>query len=220
MKILVTGFGPFPNVPHNVTQLIAKAVDGRTFYGMDIIGIDIKVSWTEAWPEISAAIEKHRPIALISFGVIAGTNHIVLEKVAHNTMDGRTDGLNKTASSGLIVKNGPPVLESSLPLQPLYELITEQAGRKLRLTKHYPAAQLLNCKWSIDAGKYLCNYVFYQNTFHPADELLYRGFIHIGDQSVNNTIQSGIFVVKAIANWLANQQLISSINAIEDVPVG
>ncbi|MEZ4428804.1 MAG: hypothetical protein R3A51_14075 [Nannocystaceae bacterium] len=156
MRLLVTGFGPFPGVDDNPSGALARSLDGRTLGGVTIAGVWVPTSWRAAWPTIVAAVARCRPRALVMLGVASTRAAVAVERVAVNEAAARRD------------------VDGALP-----EAATILADAPARLTTTLPWSTLVGdgVVASDDAGRYLCNYVFFRALAEL--EVPVRGFVHM-----------------------------------------
>ena len=85
MRVLVTGFGPFPGAPVNPTQQIVKNLARtRRIAGHKIAAHVYTTSYAAVDRDLPRLIAKHRPHAVVMFGLAAKTSHIRIETLAYN----------------------------------------------------------------------------------------------------------------------------------------
>ena len=168
MKILLTGFTPFPGVEVNpaqfVVEQVAEQMQGET---VELIAEVLPTAFVAAGERIRQLIWEIQPDVVISLGVAAGRDAISLERFALNVNDAdKPDNDGHTASGQSIVENGPAAYRSTLPLDALYQALSE---------RNIPV------KFSNHAGAYVCNHVFYvaRHTVEQMDVPALCGFIHI-----------------------------------------
>src|SRR5205085_7924107 len=81
-KILVTGFGPFPGAPYNPTQpLVARLIRLRrpAFDDVELASHIFPVTYQAVDRELPMVLAKHRPQALLMFGLAGRTTHLRIE---------------------------------------------------------------------------------------------------------------------------------------------
>src|SRR5258705_356163 len=89
LRILVTGFGPFPGAPFNPTQpLVARLLRLRrpAFRDVELIGHIFHVTYSTVDRELPELIARHRPHALLMFGLADRTAHVRIETRARNAV--------------------------------------------------------------------------------------------------------------------------------------
>src|SRR5260370_11807444 len=87
LRILITGFGPFPGAPFNPTQpLVARLLRLRrpAFGDVELVGHIFHVTYSTVDRELPALIARHRPQALLMFGLAARTAHVRIQTRARN----------------------------------------------------------------------------------------------------------------------------------------
>ena len=167
--LLLTGFGPFPNVPVNATSLlvprIARAAQSQ-FAGISIICEIIPTEWSAGLARVEALYAEHRPATAIHFGVSGRATGFAIEARARNRCAASPDAAGCLPNGDCIAPGAPDLLPSNLPVT----LIVE------RLRRRGIPAQL-----SRDAGNYLCNALMYRTLdltrTHGAPTR--NGFVHL-----------------------------------------
>lgn len=149
--ILLTGFGPFPGVPDNVSALLAISLAElarRAFPGYRVHREILRTEW-QAGPERAAALlATLRPVLALHLGVSSKAVGLTIETRAHNLCRPLGDAAGLMPSSGLISGEGPEFLAARVP--------AALAVHRLR--------QLgIGASASRDAGGYLCNAVLYRS---------------------------------------------------------
>lgn len=170
--ILVTGFGPFPGAPVNPTEALMRRLArlprgalGRTHLATHVF----PVSYRAVDRDLPALIARHRPLALVMFGLAARTPWLRLEMRARNAIGrslrdaegryGRAARIAADRGEALVFPNTARAL-----LQPL-----RAAGLPVRLSRN--------------AGSYLCNYLAWRaiehSTLRRPDAPAFAIFIHV-----------------------------------------
>lgn len=149
MKLLVTGFGPFPGVRHNPSGLIARAI-GRSAalkrQGVAVSAHELIVTYA-ALPDLKELITRVQPDAILMFGIAARTQQPRLERRGENrTRPLSADASGARPSSRKLDEKGPLVRNVRIALEPL----------RLAIARHGFRPTLSN-----NAGAYLCNAVLY-----------------------------------------------------------
>jgi pyroglutamyl-peptidase len=89
LRILVTGFGPFPGAPWNPTQpLVARLTRLRrpAFSDVELSGHIFPVTYQAVDRELPLALKKHQPHALLMFGLAGRTGYLRIETRARNAV--------------------------------------------------------------------------------------------------------------------------------------
>src|ERR1700687_5708439 len=89
LRILITGFGPFPGAPFNPTQpLVARLSRQRrpALGDVELTGHIFPVTYQAVDRELPRLLAKHRPHALLMFGLATRTPHLRIETRARNAV--------------------------------------------------------------------------------------------------------------------------------------
>jgi pyroglutamyl-peptidase len=89
LRILITGFGPFPGAPYNPTQpLVARLLRLRrpAFADVELSGNVFPVTYAAVDRQLPELLAKHRPQALLMFGLAARTPYLRIETRARNAV--------------------------------------------------------------------------------------------------------------------------------------
>jgi pyroglutamyl-peptidase len=147
LRILITGFGPFPGAPHNPTMpLVARLLRLRrpAFSDVEFAGHIFPVTYKAVDRELPQLLAKHRPQALLMFGLATRTHYVRIETRARNAVtmlwpDADHTSLRKRSIAGDAesMRFGP------------------HTAKLLRVA----VATGIDARASRDAGSYLCNYL-------------------------------------------------------------
>lgn len=167
--ILLTGFGPFPGVPQNVSErFVSKLAHlaARRFSAHRVVARILPTEWERAPQRLEALYERERPKLVLHFGVSPDANSYVLEGIAHNTCKPAEDAAGELPSASVVVEGGSDTLDAKLPADDIVERL-----RAIRV----PIVT------SDDAGGYLCNALLYRSLFLASQlrEPPVVGFFHI-----------------------------------------
>jgi len=147
VRILLTGFGPFPGAPYNPTQpLVARLARLRrpALDDVEIASHIFPVTYAAVDRQLPQALAKHDPDALLMFGLAARTPYLRIETRARNAVTMLwPDAANTRAS-----KRGIAADAGAMTFGPH----TARLLRAARLTG-------IDARASRDAGAYLCNYL-------------------------------------------------------------
>jgi pyroglutamyl-peptidase len=145
--ILVTGFGPFPGAPFNPTrQLVERLARLRrpALNDVTIVPHVFQTSYAAVDHDLPKLIARHKPDALLMFGLASRSKTLRIETRARNALGSFPDVSGRSLPGRKIRIAGPPDL--ALPAHGRHLLA---AVRNVRA----PVAL------SRDAGRYLCNYL-------------------------------------------------------------
>ncbi len=150
MRILITGFGPFPGQPTNPSMRLARHV-GRAkplrFAGFERVVRLLPTTW-EMLDGVPALLAETRPDAVLMFGVAGRRRKITPELRAVNHQSAlKPDAIGRFAGARSRVAGAPPALRTPLDAARLQVMI-QRAGAP--------------CALSRDAGSYLCNALSWQ----------------------------------------------------------
>lgn len=178
MKILVTGFDPFGGETVNPAYEAVKLLPD-TIAGAQIIKLQVPTRFTLSGTVLEAAVNEHRPDAVICVGQAGGRSAITPERVAINLADASIpDNAGDQPVDEPIRKDGAPAYFTSLPVKAMVQ--------KMRAAG-IPAAL------SYTAGSFVCNSLMYTLLYlidrqYPA---MRGGFIHVPyamEQAVNKPL--------------------------------
>ena len=147
LRIVVTGFGPFPGAPHNPTQTLVRRLARLrrpALADVAVIAHVFPVSYGAVDRELPDMLARYRPHALLMFGLAARTPHLRVETRARNTLTTRwPDHDGRYNTHGAIVRDA-----DAMTFGP-------HTRRLLRAAQ----ASGADAKLSRNAGSYLCNYL-------------------------------------------------------------
>jgi pyroglutamyl-peptidase len=145
--ILVTGFGPFPGAPFNPTGPLVQRLARLRRPGLaatKIIPHVFPTSYAAVDRDLPRLLAKHKPDALLMFGLAPRAKMIRIETRARNAVSLLPDAGGITTRRNAIGPGGPAALAIPAPARRLLAAV-RAAG--------VPAAL------SRDAGRYLCSYL-------------------------------------------------------------
>jgi pyroglutamyl-peptidase len=169
LRILITGFGPFPGAPHNPTiGLVKRLTQLRrpTFDDVEFASHIFHVTYATVDRELPKLIAGFRPDALLSFGLADRTPFMRIETRARNAVTTTfPDADRNHARKGSIVDGANAAL------------FGPHTARLLRAAR----STGIDARASRDAGSYLCNYLSWRSIEAVAKENGPRlaAFIHI-----------------------------------------
>lgn len=152
-SVLVTGFGPFPGAPFNpTTPLVHHLARLRrpALAGVTIVAHIFPTAYAAVDKELPALIARHKPDALLMFGLATRAKTIRVELRARNALSSLPDATARVLGRRAIAPGASAMLAMPAPVRQL--LAAVRASR-------------LSVQLSQDAGSYLCNYL----CWHAAD---------------------------------------------------
>jgi pyroglutamyl-peptidase len=169
MRVLLTGFGPFPGVAVNPSEMVVAELGARPrpHDGIELVTSTLPVEYEAAGARIRELIPSVGPDAVLCLGVAAGRTAINLERFALNLDDAPIpDNAGQLLQGTAIVPDGPAAYQSTLPLDRMHAALVA-LDVPVTMSNH--------------AGTYICNHTFYAARHHI--ETLGRrapcGLIHI-----------------------------------------
>lgn len=150
-KVIVTGFGPFRDHKVNASWVAVKTMKDTGGLGEDIdleiIQIDVDYAFVDS--EIPK-IWKKKPKLMIHVGVSGRATAITLEECARNGLYQTADIKGKCPKHNICKKSGQECIESTINMEGVVEKV-KAVDPELAVTT------------SRDAGRYLCEYIYYSS---------------------------------------------------------
>jgi pyroglutamyl-peptidase len=150
MRVLLTGFGPFPGPPFNPSAVLIKALARRRRPALAAIDRTTHVFAT-TYAAVDGDLPKlfaENPDIVLMFGLAGRRRHLRIETRARNAVSVLfPDASGHRPKQSVIVLGGPPWLKGRAPCARLVGAVRTTA---------VPA------RLSRDAGRYLCNYAYWR----------------------------------------------------------
>ncbi|MFH1724780.1 MAG: pyroglutamyl-peptidase I [Elusimicrobiota bacterium] len=164
MRILLTGFEPFGGRKVNTSWDLIRGLP-PDWGGHEVRAVRLPVVYGAAWEAGAPAVEELKPDVILALGECSNT-FFRLERVAINLRDAeRPDNAGKSVRNEPVFPGGPAAYFSTLPL-----------GRIHAAMK----AVGIPAEYSLSAGGYLCNEVFYRLMRQTSTgRVAMAGFIHV-----------------------------------------
>ncbi|WGR91332.1 pyroglutamyl-peptidase I [Bradyrhizobium sp. ISRA443] len=147
LRLLVTGFGPFPGAPFNPTMALVKRLTELrrpTFDDAALTSHIFDVTYAAVDRELPELLATHRPQALLMFGLAGRTGYLRIETRARNAVTTRfPDAGRQHARKGSIADGADA------------RMFGPHSEKLLRAA----LATGIDARLSRDAGSYLCNYL-------------------------------------------------------------
>jgi pyroglutamyl-peptidase len=147
--ILITGFGPFPGAPYNPTQALAMRLATAKRPSLRLVGHVFATRYDAVDRELPVLVERHRPDALLMFGLHGRARTLRIETLARNALARRADGAGTIPATRRIDTGREDHMRMATP-----------ALRLVHAARRAGVAAVL----SRDAGAYLCNYLCWRAT--------------------------------------------------------
>jgi pyroglutamyl-peptidase len=169
LRILITGFGPFPGAPFNPTMPLVKRLAQLRRPAFDDVAFAchiFHVTYATVDRELPELIARHCPDALLSFGLADRTAFMRIETRARNAVTTTfPDADRNRARKGSIADGADATL---------FGPHTEKLLRAARATG-------IDARSSRDAGSYLCNYLSWRaiEAVRKQDGPRLAAFVHI-----------------------------------------
>ena len=164
MRVLITGFGPFPGAPFNPSAALAKALARRRRPALAGIERVVHVFAT-TYASVDRDLPKlfgQKPDIVLMFGVAGRRRQLCIETRARNAVSLLfPDASGYRPRHGIIKLRGPATRAGNTP----FARLAGAAGPKARLSR--------------DAGNYLCNYVYWRALEQVGGTLPLVQFVHI-----------------------------------------
>jgi pyroglutamyl-peptidase len=147
LRVLITGFGPFPGAPFNPTEpLVARLLRLRrpAFGDVEVSGHIFPVTYRDVDRQLPGLLASYRPHAMLMFGLASRTRYVRIETRARNAVTMLwPDADHARLRKGSISKRADALM------------FGPHTAKLLRST----LATGIDARASRDAGSYLCNYL-------------------------------------------------------------
>ena len=190
MKILITGFEPFDGAEKNPSW---EAVNGVTKVpeGVELKRALLPTVYKASSEMLMALMLKHRPDAVLGFGLAGIRSEITVERIAVNLADARIpDNSGAQPVDEPLFEDGPAAYFATLPAKEICGAIND-AGVKASLSN--------------TAGLFVCNSVMYSALYFAEKYMpdTKAGFIHIpGGSDPADDIKAAEAAIAAAAKSL------------------
>ncbi len=149
MKILITGFGPFPGVEKNPTgMLLSEAVGNPGILADHDLQTEIlPTTWEYIRGWVGKNLENAAYDLIVHLGLAVKSQEFRLESTGRNRVSaGVADQDGRIHPGETILQGGPSALSCPLPLASIIEVLRDRRGLPVVI--------------SDDAGGYLCNFLY------------------------------------------------------------
>jgi pyroglutamyl-peptidase len=169
LRIVITGFGSFPGAPFNPTQpLVARLLRLRrpALGDVELSGHIFPVTYTAVDRELPQLLAKHRPHALLMFGLASRTPYVRIETRARNAVTTLWPDADHTRVRKGSISDDADAL-----------MFGPHTAKLLRAAD----GTGVDARASRDAGSYLCNYLSWRAIEATCDDTGPRlaAFVHV-----------------------------------------
>jgi pyroglutamyl-peptidase len=183
LRLLLTGFGPFPGIPINASarlaQTLARRLERRS-NGPAVTLAVLPTEWRTGPIEAERLLRAADPDVALHFGVASALDRFRIERQADNAAREQADACGALPRAASLSARGPAALASTFPADAIEQRL---------------AALGLPVEQSTDAGRYLCNATLYRSldVSRRARRRRLTGFVHIpaalGDPGAASSLQ-------------------------------
>ncbi|XP_073706274.1 pyroglutamyl-peptidase 1 [Garra rufa] len=150
--VVVTGFGPFRQYVVNPSWEAAKSLKmARLGMDIEVYIKEIPVSYAKSQQVLDDIWQTMTPKVVIHLGIAPGTKGITLEQTGKNHCYKDRDVSGLCPDHHCCIEGGPERLDSIIDMR--------------SLSKHLKSKGL-DVIYSRDAGRYLCDFVYYYSLYH------------------------------------------------------
>nr|CAI5828419.1 unnamed protein product [Callosobruchus analis] len=146
--VLVTGFGPFGEHKVNASWETVKALPD-TIHDIPIVKKEIPVVYGCVDSTVPSLWKQYNPLLVIHVGVSSSASKLTIEKCAHGSGYHRCDAAGTRHTSNALQCNGPDCIYTEIDTDMICEHLNSTGSVK-------------SCT-SCDAGRYLCEYIYYKS---------------------------------------------------------
>jgi pyroglutamyl-peptidase len=162
-RVLLTAFQPFGQWTENTSLAIMRKADGLT--AENVLGLELPVEFDRAASLLLETAERERPAEILALGMAGGRREVCIETIAFNedraSLPDNAGALRDAGS--LIDPDGPERVTPRFPREELVAFLSERG---------FPS------RLSDDAGRYVCNNLFYRVARAIAPGVAFT-FVHV-----------------------------------------
>ena len=166
--VLITGFGPFPGMPFNPTGPLVKRLSRIRRPAVNDIRLHahiFRTSYAAVDRDLPDLLLRYHPDILLMFGVAGRTPYLRIETRATNRRSTLLPDAAQTRMISGVIERGA---QSTRPLR-------ADAARLLTAARRARVPALI----SHDAGRYLCNYLYWRALTYGNNGTRQIAFIHV-----------------------------------------
>lgn len=165
--VLITGFGRFPGAPFNPSGPLARALAKRrrpAFADLTRAVHIFETSYAAVDRDLPKLLAKHKPDIVLMFGLAGRTPIVRIETLAHNVRSILFPDVTGHRPDARAIAKRKPHMRGPAPFARLLGA-ARASGVRARLSR--------------DAGRYLCNYVYWRGLEASRSGTPLVQFIHI-----------------------------------------
>lgn len=164
-RVLVTGFEPFGGASLNPSQLVAAELAARSIAGLEIATAVLPVAYEPAATALLLQVEALQPAAVVCLGQAEGRGEVSFERIAINLDDASiADNAGELRVGRAIAPEGPTAYWTTLPIDRMVAAVR---------------ATGVPVGYSLSAGSFVCNHIFYRLQAALAGTAVSSGFVHL-----------------------------------------
>jgi pyroglutamyl-peptidase len=167
MRVLLVGFGPFPGAPFNPSAVLVKMLARRrrpAFADIDRTAHVFATTYASVDRELPKLLAE-KPDIILMFGLAGRRRHLCIETQARNAVSVlHPDAGGYRPTRSVIAAGRPAALRGNLAFANLLGAVRASS---------FPA------RLSRDAGRYLCNYAYWQALARARSDRPLVQFVHI-----------------------------------------
>jgi pyroglutamyl-peptidase len=171
MHVLITGFGPFPGAPFNPSATVARTLARRRRPALATLERACHIFAT-AYAAVDRDLPKllaKKPDIVLMFGVAGRRRHLCIETRARNAISVLFPDASGYRQQRPVIKLGSPAaMTGNAPFALLAAAARTNAASRL----------------SRDAGRYLCNYIYWRALEQTGGKGPLVQFVHIPPVSI------------------------------------
>lgn len=169
LRLLLTGFGPFPGIPENASSMLVSEMAARLAPRRSELTLEtifLPTEWKSAPALLQSAMKSFAPDIALHFGVASEATGFRIETMAENFRARMADAAGHIPRRRQISAIHPSHLLSTFPADAIRARL-EDLGIRVEL--------------STDAGRYLCNATLFRSLSLAARAkgAAMTGFVHI-----------------------------------------
>jgi pyroglutamyl-peptidase len=167
LTVLITGFGRFPGAPFNPSGPLARAIAKRrrpAFANVQRVAHVFETSYAAVDRDLPTLIARRKPDIVLMFGLAGRTPFVRIETRARNAKSILFPDVSGFRPDDRRIAPAPAALRGAAPFTRL--LAAARARR-------------VSTRLSRDAGRYLCNYVYWRGLEASRSGTPLVQFIHV-----------------------------------------